>query len=159
MKHEMEENSWGVVSKQCRIRELEKLPTPEELGKINFMGCMHGSIWTLMKEGDWAKKIGLAQIRKLDWTPIDEPIVKEMVNSYNYANQYVKLKGRQMDIKGVARICGLSHEGVVPIGRESYNPIVAIYFIKDEHEHYIPCLRYPIAKANGRRKVPNWKHR
>jgi hypothetical protein len=66
MKHVMEENSGGVVSKQCRIRELEKLPTPEKLGKINFMGCMHGSIWILMKEGDWVEKVGLAQIQKLN---------------------------------------------------------------------------------------------
>jgi hypothetical protein len=76
-----------------------------------------------------------------------------MVNNYNYANRYVKLKGKQINIKGVARIFGLSHEGVVPIGKESYNPIIATYFIKDEHEHYIPCSGYPIAKANGRRKV------
>jgi hypothetical protein len=51
----------------------------------------------------------------------------------------------------VARI--LSHEGIVPIGKESYNPIVATYFIGDEHEHYIPCLGYLITKADGRRKV------
>ncbi len=40
-----------------------------------------------------------------------------MVSSYNNSNQYVKLKGRQIDIKeeGVARIFGLSHEGVVLI--------------------------------------------
>ncbi len=40
-----------------------------------------------------------------------------MVGSYNNANQYVKLKGRQIDIKekGVARIFGASHEGVVLI--------------------------------------------
>jgi hypothetical protein len=44
-------------------------------------------------------------------------------------------------------------KGVVPIGRESYNPIVATYFTKDEHEHYILCLGYLIAKAIGRRKV------
>ncbi len=61
-----------------------------------------------------------------------------MVNSYNHANQYVKLKGRQIDKgKGVARIFRLSHEGVVPIGRESYKPIVATCFIGDEHEHHI----------------------
>ncbi len=51
------------------------------------MGCTHGSIWTLMKEeGDQANKVGFAQIKKLDQTPIDEPIVKEMVNNYNHAN-------------------------------------------------------------------------
>jgi hypothetical protein len=50
----------------------------------------------------------------------------------------------------VARIFGISHERIVLIGRESYNPIVATYFIRDEHEHYIPHLRYMIAKTNGR---------
>jgi hypothetical protein len=71
---------------------------------------------------------------------VDEPIVKELISSYNYVDQYVKLKGRQIDIgkEGMARILCLSHEGIIPIGRESYNPIVATYFIGDEHEHYIP---------------------
>jgi hypothetical protein len=78
---------------------LEKLPTPEELGKLNFLGCTFGSIWTLMKEKvDWAKKVRLAQIKKLNWTLVDEPIMKEMVNSYNHVNQYVKLKGRQINV-------------------------------------------------------------
>ncbi len=74
-------------------------------------------------------------------TLVDELVVKEMVNNYNHANQYVKLKGRQNDeAKGVARIFGLSRDGVVPIGRESYNLIVATCFIGNEHEHYIPHL-------------------
>jgi hypothetical protein len=42
---------------------------------------------------------------------------------------------------------------IIPIGRESYNPIVVIYFIGDEHEHYIPCSRYLIAKEDGKQKV------
>jgi len=44
MKQKMEENSGGVVSKQCRVRELEKLPSPKEFGKNNFLGCTHGNI-------------------------------------------------------------------------------------------------------------------
>ncbi len=52
-----------------------------------------------MKEKvDWAKKVRLAQIKKLNWTLVDEPIMKEMVNSYNHVNQYVKLKGRQINV-------------------------------------------------------------
>jgi hypothetical protein len=55
MKYEMEESSGDIVSKQCKVKGLEKLPTPEKLRKINFMGCTHGSIRTLMKEEvDWA---------------------------------------------------------------------------------------------------------
>jgi hypothetical protein len=66
--------------------------------------------------------------------------VKEMVSNYNHVNQYVKMKGRQINVgEGMARIFGLSSEGVVPIGKESYNPIVATYFTRDEHEHYISC--------------------
>jgi hypothetical protein len=47
----------------------------------------------------------------------------------------------QIDVREerVARIFGLSREGVVPIERESYNPIVATYFIGEDHEHYILC--------------------
>ncbi len=67
MKHQMKESSGGVVSKRHRVRKLEKLPTLEKLGKINFLGYTHGSIWTLMKEeANWAKKIGLAKIRKVE---------------------------------------------------------------------------------------------
>ncbi len=109
----------------------------------------------MKEEENWAKKVELAKIRKLDWTFIDELVVRDMVNNYNHANQYVKLKGRQIDMgeEGVARIFGLFHEGVGPIGRESYNPIVATYFIGDEHEHYIQHSRYLIAKGDGKRKV------
>jgi len=155
VKHEMEESSGGVASKQCRVKELERLPNPKELGKINFLGCTHGSIWTLMKEeANWAKKIGLIKIRKLDWTSVNGPIVKEMISSYKHADQYVRLKGRQIDVKkGVARIFGLSCEGIVPIGRESYNLVVVTYFIRDEHEHYILHSCYLIAKIDGRQKV------
>ncbi len=64
------------------------------------------------------------------------------------------MKGRQINVgEGMARIFGLSSEGVVPIGKESYNPIVATYFTRDEHEHYISCSWYLIAKTNGRWKV------
>ncbi len=102
-----------------------------------------------------AKKVGLAKFRKLNWTFVNELVVRDMVNSYNHANQYVKLKGRQIDMgeEGVARIFGLSHEGVIPIGRKNYNLIIATYFIGDEHEHYIPRSRYLIANRDGKQKV------
>ncbi len=78
----------------------------------------------MKEEADWAKKVKLAKIKKLDWIIMDKPVVKEMINGYNHANQYVKLKGRQIDVgeEGVARIFGLSRERIVPIGKESYNP-------------------------------------
>jgi hypothetical protein len=77
MKHEMEENSGGIALKQHKVKELEKLPTPKNIRKINFLGCTHGSMWNLMKEeANWAKKIGLVRIKKLDWTLVDELVVK-----------------------------------------------------------------------------------
>jgi hypothetical protein len=46
--------------------------------------------------------------------------MKEMINNYNHANQYVKLKGRQIDIgEGVVNFFGLSCEDIIPIGIES----------------------------------------
>jgi hypothetical protein len=36
---------------------------------------------------------------------------------------------------------------------ESYNLVVATYFIGDEHEHYIMRSCYLIAKVDGKRKV------
>jgi hypothetical protein len=48
----------------------------------------------MKEEANWAKKIGLVRIKKLDWTLVDELIMKEMIKSYYHANQYVKLKGR-----------------------------------------------------------------
>jgi hypothetical protein len=49
----------------------------------------------MKEEVDWAKKVGFAKIRKLDWTVVNELVVKELINNYNHADQYVKLKGRQ----------------------------------------------------------------
>ncbi len=67
---------------------------------------------------DWAKKERLAKIKKLDWTLVDELIVKEMIGSYDHADQYVELKGKQINIgEGMAMIFVLSREGIVPIGR------------------------------------------
>jgi hypothetical protein len=42
--------------------------------------------------------VGLAKIRKLDWIIVDELITKEMISNYNHVDQYVKLKGRQIDV-------------------------------------------------------------
>jgi hypothetical protein len=43
----------------------------------------------MKEEAYWVKKVGLAQIKKLNWTLVDEPIVKEMVSGYNHASPYV----------------------------------------------------------------------
>jgi hypothetical protein len=63
-----------------------------ELGKVTFLGCIHVSIWALdTHEGTWAKKVGLALLKKLDWTHINKSLVKELICSFNYDDQYVKL--------------------------------------------------------------------
>jgi hypothetical protein len=86
MKHEMEESSGDIVSKRCKIKELEKLLTLKQLGKINFFSFTHNNIWILMREEiGWAKKVGVVRIRKLTWTLVNELVVKEMISSYNHA--------------------------------------------------------------------------
>jgi hypothetical protein len=73
----------------------------------------------MKEEADWAKKVRLTKIRKLDWTLVDEPIVKEMMNSYNHANQYVKLKGKQINIgEGMGRIFGYPMKGLYQLERK-----------------------------------------
>ncbi len=58
-----------------------------ELGKVTFLGCTHVSIWALdAQEGAWAKKAGLASLKKLDWTHINEPLAKELICNFNYDN-------------------------------------------------------------------------
>jgi hypothetical protein len=57
----------------------------------------------------------------------------------------------------MVRIFALSCERIVPIGRESYNPIVATYVIGNEHEQYIFHLGYRIAKVDGRHKLAIFK--
>jgi hypothetical protein len=70
-------------------------------------------------EAKWAKKIGLTKIRKLNRTLIDEPIMKEMMNTYNHANQYVKLKGKQINIgEGMGRIFGYPMKGLYQLERK-----------------------------------------
>jgi len=61
-----------------------------------------------------AKKVRLAKIRKLDWTLVDEPVVKELIISYNRVDRYINLKGKQIDIgeEGTVRIFCLSYKGL-----------------------------------------------
>jgi hypothetical protein len=40
----------------------------------------------MKEEANWAKKVGLARIRKLNWTLVDELVMKEMINSYNHVD-------------------------------------------------------------------------
>jgi len=40
----------------------------------------------MKEEANWAKKIGFSTIKKLDYTLMDEPVVKEMINIYNHAD-------------------------------------------------------------------------
>jgi hypothetical protein len=56
-----------------------------ELGKATNLGCIHGNIWALdTQEGSWAKKVGLASLKKFNWTHINKPLTKELTCSFNY---------------------------------------------------------------------------
>ncbi len=58
-----------------------------ELGKVTFLGCICGNIWALdIHKEAWAKKVGLAPLKKFDWIHINEPLVKELICSFNYDN-------------------------------------------------------------------------
>jgi hypothetical protein len=70
-----------------------------ELGKVTFLGCIYNSIWALdTQEGAWAKKVGLASLKKFNWTHINKPLAKELICSFNYDDQYAKLQRQQIDI-------------------------------------------------------------
>ncbi len=96
MKHEREANV-GMTSlntKRQRIKLLKKLPIVAKLGKVTFLGCTHVIIWALdTQEGAWAKKMGLALLKKIDLAHVNDPLVKELFCSFNYDDQYAKLQG------------------------------------------------------------------
>jgi hypothetical protein len=127
-----------------------------KLGKVIFLGCTHIIIWALdIQEGAWAKKVGLALLKKIDWTHINEPLAKELICSFNFDNQYVKLQGRQIDIgkEGIVKVIKLPCEGLMARAVEGYNGVVATYFVGFQQDHYIFKLRYLIAQANGKARV------
>jgi len=37
-------------------------------------------------------------MKKFDWTSIDELLMKELICNFNYIDQYIKFKGRQVDV-------------------------------------------------------------
>jgi hypothetical protein len=56
-----------------------------ELRNVTFLGCIHVNISALdTQEGAWAKEVGLESLKKLDWTHINEPLVKELICNFNY---------------------------------------------------------------------------
>ncbi len=103
-----------------------------ELGTVIFLGHIHVSIWALdTQKGAWAKKVGLTSLKKLDQTCINEPLAKELFYSFNYDNQYVKLRGQQINIseEGIAKVFKLPCEGLMAGTQEGYNGVVATYFV------------------------------
>lgn len=74
---------------------MEKLLTMVKLRRVTFLGCIHGSIQALdIQKEAWAKKVGLALLKKFNWIHINKPLEKELICSFNYDNQYVKLERR-----------------------------------------------------------------
>ncbi len=81
MKHECEVGvgMTSLSTKRQRIK-LKKLSTIVELGKVIFLGCIHASIWALdIQEGTWVKKVGLASLKKFEWTHINKPMAKKLI--------------------------------------------------------------------------------
>jgi hypothetical protein len=53
--------------------------------------------------------------KKFNWTHINEPLVKELICSFNCDNQYVKLERQQIDIgeEGIAKMFKLPRGGLM----------------------------------------------
>jgi len=87
-----------------------------ELRKVVFLGHIHVSIWALdTQKGAWAKKVGLTSLKKLDWTCINEPLAKELFCSFNYDDQYVKLRRQRINIneEAITKVFKLPCEGLM----------------------------------------------
>jgi hypothetical protein len=57
----------GTTSLNIRIKLMEKLSIVAELTKVIFLGCTHDNICALdTQEGAWAKKVGLASLKKIN---------------------------------------------------------------------------------------------
>jgi hypothetical protein len=131
-----------------------------ELGKVTFLGCTHANIWALdTQEGACVKKVGLASLKKLDWIHINEPLVKELICSFNDDNQYVKLQGRQIDIgeEGIVKVFKLPCKGLMAGAQEGFDGVDATYFVRTQQDHYVIKSRYLIAQVNGKVRVRRLK--
>lgn len=76
------------------------------------------------------KKVGLVLLKKFDQIHINEPLIKELICSFDYDNQYVKLEKQQIDIgeEGIAKVFKLPCEGLMVGAWEGYNGVAAIYY-------------------------------
>jgi hypothetical protein len=111
------------------------------------------------QEGAWAKEVGLESLKKLDWTHINEPLVKELIFSFNYDDQYVKLQGRQINIseEGIVKVFKLLCKGLMARAQEGFNGVDATYFVSTHQDHYVIKLGYLIAQANGKVRLGRLK--
>jgi hypothetical protein len=78
-----------------------------------------------------AKKTKLAQMKKFEWTTIDEPLVKELICNFHHDDHINNLQGCKIDLgkARVATILKLPWEGLVIKRKEGYNSIVATLFL------------------------------
>jgi hypothetical protein len=99
--------------------------------------------------------VGLASLKKFNWIHINEPMAKELICSFNYEDQYVKLQGQQIDIgkDSTVKVFKLPCEGLMARALERYNGVVATYFVNTQQDHYIIKSGYLIAQANGNTRV------
>ncbi len=122
----------------------------------DFLGCTHDNIWTLdTQEEPWAKKTSFASLKNFDWTHINEPLVKELICSFDYDNQYVKLERQHIDIgeESIAKVFKLPCEGLMVGSWEGYNGVAATYFTWTQQDHHVLKSRYVIAHANEKARV------
>jgi hypothetical protein len=58
-------------------------------------------------------------MKKFHWTSIDELLMKELICNFNYIDQSIKPKGRQVDVReGISQNFELSCEGFMLGGGE-----------------------------------------
>lgn len=64
-------------------RVKQHMSSPKDLMIINFIKSMHGNIQAIKKKDvEWARNASLAQMRKFDWTQVDEPLMKELICNF-----------------------------------------------------------------------------
>jgi len=58
-------------------------------------------------------------MKKFDWTSTDELLMKELICNFNYIDQYIKFKGREVDVgEGISQFFELSCEGFMLGGEQ-----------------------------------------
>ncbi len=88
-------------------------------------------------------------MKNFDWNSIDELLMEELIYNFNYIDQYIKLKGWQVDVgKGISQNFELSCEGFMLGGGERYKHDVGTYSDGKKQDHYVPHFVYLIIQTS-----------